>query len=207
MRRVSSAWRKARPSLCRIAGRTGLSARLMGAAPCIWPEKPIAVSPLSALPPNLDVGDGAGQRRGQSSRFCSDHPTRGRSGEKARGSVATGSPHSSICRSIVEGHGGRLWASAICPGAPVFQFTLPISQDVSGAPDAASRAGLQRSSVATLRQEAVALAGERQRLEHPCWRNPPLQPKSASRAYRPFMGPTSKVRKGSDLRRSPTRLE
>ena len=28
-----------------------------------------------------------------------------------------------------------------------------------------------------------------------------------SRAYRPFMGPTSKVRKGSDLRRSPTRLE
>ena len=38
---------------------------MMGAPrPCIWPEKPIAVSPLSALPPNLDVGEGAGQRRG-----------------------------------------------------------------------------------------------------------------------------------------------
>jgi Histidine kinase-, DNA gyrase B-, and HSP90-like ATPase len=72
----------------------------------------------------------------------------------------------SICRSIVEGHGGRLWASAQLPRGAVFQFTLPISQDVSGAHDAASRAGLQRSSVATLRQEAVALAGERQRLEH-----------------------------------------
>jgi hypothetical protein len=35
-----------------------------GAAPCIWPEKPIAVSPLSALRRIFDVGDGAGQRRG-----------------------------------------------------------------------------------------------------------------------------------------------
>jgi PAS domain S-box-containing protein len=37
----------------------------------------------------------------------------------------------SICRSIVEGHGGRLWASAKLPRGAVFQFTLPISQDVS----------------------------------------------------------------------------
>ena len=31
----------------------------------------------------------------------------------------------SICRSIVEAHGGRLWASANEPRGAVFQFTVP----------------------------------------------------------------------------------
>jgi len=31
----------------------------------------------------------------------------------------------SICRSIIEGHGGRLWADANEPRGAVFQFTLP----------------------------------------------------------------------------------
>jgi signal transduction histidine kinase len=31
----------------------------------------------------------------------------------------------SICRSIIEGHGGRLWASAGAEGGSVFQFILP----------------------------------------------------------------------------------
>jgi PAS domain S-box-containing protein len=35
----------------------------------------------------------------------------------------------SICRSIIEAHGGRLWASANTPRGAVFQFTLPGHQD------------------------------------------------------------------------------
>jgi PAS domain S-box-containing protein len=37
----------------------------------------------------------------------------------------------SICRSIIEGHGGQLWVSANEPQGAVFQFTLP-----AGSPDA-----------------------------------------------------------------------
>jgi signal transduction histidine kinase len=31
----------------------------------------------------------------------------------------------SICRSIIEAHGGRLWASANMPRGAVFHFTVP----------------------------------------------------------------------------------
>ena len=34
----------------------------------------------------------------------------------------------SICRSIVEAHGGRLWASANTPRAAVFQFVVPVAE-------------------------------------------------------------------------------
>jgi signal transduction histidine kinase len=34
----------------------------------------------------------------------------------------------SICRSIIEAHGGRLWAEANEPCGAIFQFTLPAMQ-------------------------------------------------------------------------------
>ena len=37
----------------------------------------------------------------------------------------------SICRSILEGHGGRLWATANSPRGAVFQVTLSFSQNVA----------------------------------------------------------------------------
>jgi PAS domain S-box-containing protein len=35
----------------------------------------------------------------------------------------------SICRSIIEAHGGRLWAAATVPCGATFQFTLPVNAD------------------------------------------------------------------------------
>jgi C4-dicarboxylate-specific signal transduction histidine kinase len=37
----------------------------------------------------------------------------------------------SICRSIIEAQGGKLWASANAPRGAIFQFTLPAHPDVS----------------------------------------------------------------------------
>jgi signal transduction histidine kinase len=38
----------------------------------------------------------------------------------------------SICRSIVEAHGGRLWACTNEPRGTVFQFTVPVGRDEVG---------------------------------------------------------------------------
>jgi signal transduction histidine kinase len=37
----------------------------------------------------------------------------------------------SICRSIIEDHRGRLWASRIKPQGALFQFTIPATQPVT----------------------------------------------------------------------------
>jgi signal transduction histidine kinase len=37
----------------------------------------------------------------------------------------------SICRSILEAHGGRLWATANVPHGATFQFTLPVNADTA----------------------------------------------------------------------------
>jgi signal transduction histidine kinase len=37
----------------------------------------------------------------------------------------------SICRSIIDAHGGRLWAEANEPCGAVFQFTLPGQERIS----------------------------------------------------------------------------
>jgi light-regulated signal transduction histidine kinase (bacteriophytochrome) len=37
----------------------------------------------------------------------------------------------SICRSIIDAHGGRLWAEPNEPRGTVFQFTLPSTDSIS----------------------------------------------------------------------------
>jgi signal transduction histidine kinase len=37
----------------------------------------------------------------------------------------------SISRSIIEAHGGRLWASANAPRGALFQFTVPAGPDLA----------------------------------------------------------------------------
>ena len=41
----------------------------------------------------------------------------------------------SICRSIIDAHGGRLWAEANEPRGAVFQFTLPAAESGSCSPN------------------------------------------------------------------------
>ena len=55
----------------------------------------------------------------------------------------------SICRSIIDAHGGRLWADANEPRGAVFQFTLPgAEKELMNSPRAAHRNGEPREDTA-----------------------------------------------------------
>src|SRR5580693_6551775 len=72
-------------------------ARSRRTAPCIWPEKPIALKSPTALPAaSLISVIAPAIAASQSSGFCSDQPARGRLGEYDRAALATGWPLSSI---------------------------------------------------------------------------------------------------------------
>ena len=45
----------------------------------------------------------------------------------------------SICRSIIEAHGGRIWASPNAGPGTIFQFTLPAHRDAAAKPDKTAR--------------------------------------------------------------------
>jgi signal transduction histidine kinase len=55
----------------------------------------------------------------------------------------------SICRSIMEAHGGRLWATANLPHGATFHFTVPVNVDteVGDPSEAAILAGQSRFTV------------------------------------------------------------
>ena len=45
----------------------------------------------------------------------------------------------SICRSIIEAHGGRLWASGVAPHGCIFHVVLPKKHNLSGPPQGGAR--------------------------------------------------------------------
>src|SRR5256884_9420116 len=75
-----------------------------------------------------------------------------------------------ISRSIVEAHGGRLWATANVPRGAVFQFTLPIDADKVGRPKASTAA----TTEVTHHADGARLAAVRAR-------RPPREPSKTRR--------------------------
>jgi C4-dicarboxylate-specific signal transduction histidine kinase len=85
----------------------------------------------------------------------------------------------SICRSIIDAHGGRLWASAIEPCGTVFQFTLPTAEKafMNSGPERQDSEGLhartesagsrQRSSEGSRRRRPSGRGTGQRRLDNP----------------------------------------
>ena len=67
----------------------------------------------------------------------------------------------SICRSIIEAHGGRLWVTANPPRGAVFHFTVPAH------PDSAGRVRPQRQHGATAGNRGCDPTGQVERMQEP----------------------------------------
>ena len=68
----------------------------------------------------------------------------------------------SICRSIIDAHGGRLWADANEPRGAVFQFTLPSAEkEITNPPAAAQQTGEQHEDTVSVGFHEMACQGNK----------------------------------------------
>ena len=68
----------------------------------------------------------------------------------------------SICRSIIDAHGGRLWADANAPRGAVFQFTLPgAEKELMNPPPASRQTGKQNEGTVSDASHQPAYEGNR----------------------------------------------
>ena len=68
----------------------------------------------------------------------------------------------SICRSIIDAHGGRLWADANEPRGAVFQFTLPSAEkEITNPPPAAQQTGEPHEDTVSVGFREMAYEGNK----------------------------------------------
>jgi hypothetical protein len=79
----------------------------------------------------------------------------------------------SICRSIIDAHGGRLWIEANEPGGAIFQFTVPSAEkELTNRPQLTPKTGEQHEDTPVDASHQPASEGNK-RL-HPSKRGPEL---------------------------------
>jgi PAS domain S-box-containing protein len=64
-----------------------------------------------------------------------------------------------ICHSIIEAHGGRIWAGVNEPRGAVFHFTLPLERDETVSAEHAGRMPISATACEVAAEPTVALAG------------------------------------------------
>jgi hypothetical protein len=79
----------------------------------------------------------------------------------------------SICRSIIDAHGGRLWAEANEPRGAIFQFTVPSAEkELMNCPQSAPETGEPHEGTPVEASHQPASEGSKRR--HPSRRGPGL---------------------------------